>query len=178
MLTNGIRRADHDCGERGMLQGRPHFLGRPRTLDAVECESGYRDLAAPTDEIFLKSERTLRRMHDGTHGRIAHRQDVRLDSETPAQIRGDRREPFAAAKPLAAQHMGRQIAIADAEPRRSAEPRRLVEKVPGFSGNAPAGLRVGDAGKRIHDGVEVGRDGEAEMLEIVAGVDHYTEIAA
>ena len=81
-------------------------------------------------------------------------------------------------KPLAAQHMGRQIAIANAEPRRSAEPRRLVEKVPSFSGKAQPVSGVGDAGKRVHDGVEVGRDGEAEMLEIVAGVDHYTEIAA
>ena len=103
---------------------------------------------------------------------------MRLNSETPAQIRGDQRQPFAAAKPLAAQHMGRQIAIADAEPCRSAEPRRQIEKVPGFTRNAPAGLRVGDAGKRIHDRVEVWRDGEAEMLEIVASVDHDTEIAA
>src|SRR5690606_13012983 len=43
---------------------------------------------------------------------------------------------------------------------------------------APAQFLVGDAAKRIEHGVEVGRNQQAEMFEIVAGVDHDRQVGA
>src|SRR5215510_7920942 len=43
---------------------------------------------------------------------------------------------------------------------------------------AQVSSRRGEAGERVHDGVEIGGDGEAEMLEVVAGIGDHHEIAA
>ena len=42
-----------------------------------------------------------------------------------------------------------------------------------LAGETPALLGVLEAGEGIHDGVEIGRDRQAEMLEVVGGVDDH-----
>ena len=44
------------------------------------------------------------------------------------------------------------------------------ERVPGLVGAPPAALLVGDAGERVEDAVEIGRDVQAEHLDVVAHV--------
>src|SRR5579883_812144 len=67
--------------------------------------------------------------------------------------------------------MGREVAVAEPEPGLSAECLDRPHEGPGLAAAAPAGLGILEARKGVHDGVEVGRDMQAQMLEIVAGVD-------
>jgi hypothetical protein len=39
----------------------------------------------------------------------------------------------------------------------------------------PSRSRIGDAGQGVHNRVEIGRDGEAEVLEVVGRVDDHIE---
>ena len=49
----------------------------------------------------------------------------------------------------------------------------MRERLPGLARAAPASLLVVQAGERVEDAVEVGRDREAEHVEVVADVpDH------
>ena len=66
---------------------------------------------------------------------------------------------------------------------RSASPRRNQVSPPSCASAAmkvqvspaasPAGLRIGDARERVRDGIQIRRDAEAEMLEVIAGVAHH-----
>src|SRR5450759_2869861 len=74
--------------------------------------------------------------------------------------------------------MGSEIAVAETEPSRSAKAPHLIHDGPAFPGNAPPGLWIGDVGERVHDRVEIRRNVQAEMLEIVAGVDQHGQALA
>ena len=63
-----------------------------------------------------------------------------------------------------------EIAIAEPEPRVSAHGADGFERVPSLVGATPTALLVGDPGKGIEDAVEVGRDMEAEDLDVVPDV--------
>ena len=93
------------------------------------------------------------------------------------EIGGDLREALAGAQPAGALDMGREILVAELEPGLAAERRQRLHEVPGLAGAAPAGLGIVEPGERVHDGVEVGRDVEAEMLEIIAGIRRHGERA-
>src|SRR6266851_7583192 len=70
-----------------------------------------------------------------------------------------------------------QIAVAEIEPVRTAERGEPFQSVKGFATESPALRGVDDAGKRIGDDVEVGRDFQAVESNVVAGVDDDRQCA-
>jgi hypothetical protein len=71
----------------------------------------------------------------------------------------------------------RKIGVAELEPRLAAERRECRHEGPCLAAASPAALLVGEAAERVHQGVEVRRDRQPHMLEIVAGIGHHHEIA-
>ncbi len=69
-----------------------------------------------------------------------------------------------------------QVAVTQAEPVLTAQPLQLVHGGPALAGDAPSGLAVVQTGQRIGDGVEVGADGEAVQLHVVADVDDRRDV--
>ena len=82
----------------------------------------------------------------------------------------DRRSPLR--KSFRAQNMRGDIAVAQdgTNPVRPAR-RDLIHEIPRLSNKAPSLFGIGDAGERVHNGVEIRRDVKPEVLEIVACVD-------
>ena len=81
------------------------------------------------------------------------------------------------AEGLRAHEVEAEVAVAEPEPRLAAERRGALERVPRLVRTAPAALLVGQAGERVEDRVEVGRDVEAEHLDVVADVADDRELA-
>src|ERR1700691_205021 len=73
--------------------------------------------------------------------------------------------------------MSGEIAVAELKPGRAAKLAQGLHKCPGLVTASPARLRICDAGERIHDSVEIGRDHKAEMLEVVGRIADDDEIA-
>ena len=97
-------------------------------------------------------------------------------TSTPRACRqpaGHRRQRLAAAQRLRADEVEAEVAVAELEPRLSAEPGDDFHRLPGLVRPPPPALLVRDAGERVEDAVEVRRDVEAEHLDVVADVaDH------
>src|ERR1700722_8435546 len=72
--------------------------------------------------------------------------------------------------------MNRKVAIAKAKPILAAKRRERFHERPCFVLPAPAELRIVEAGERVHQRVGVGRDMQAEMLEIIADIGDDDEI--
>src|SRR5260221_5236802 len=68
--------------------------------------------------------------------------------------------------------MGGEVAVAEPEPDLAAQSFERCHKGPGLASPAPTQLGVVLTRERVEQRVEIGRDREAEMLEIVAGVGH------
>src|SRR5438034_4616286 len=66
--------------------------------------------------------------------------------------------------------MEAEVPVAEAEPRLPAERRNGRERSPGLVRTAPTALLVVQPGKCVEDRVEIGRDVQAEHVEIVADV--------
>ena len=54
---------------------------------------------------------------------------------------------------------------------------RRLERLPRLAGPPPAALGVVQPGEAVEDGVEVGRDVQAEHLEVVADVADHRQLA-
>ena len=93
------------------------------------------------------------------------------------QVRRDGRERLAVSQAAGALHMHGEVAVAEPEPGLAAELLERRHERPGLVAAAPAGLRIVETGQRIGQGVEVGSDMQAEMLEIIAGIGHHRETA-
>ena len=117
----------------------------------------------------------------GGHGFVGHRQQPHVDAPRPADLVGHRRRRRALGQPRRAVQVGGQVAVAEAEPRRSRRPNRRVARwrtargasiaCHALAGQAPAPLGVDGAGQRVRDGVEVGGDRQPVEHGVVAGVD-------
>src|SRR5947209_8969906 len=66
--------------------------------------------------------------------------------------------------------MSSKISVAELEPGFAAQRLERRHEGPGFVTPAPSEFRVVNAGERIKERVDIGRNREAEMLEIVAGI--------
>src|SRR5215472_4045076 len=66
-----------------------------------------------------------------------------------------------------------EIAVAEVEPGLAAQALERLHKGPGLVAPAPAKFGIGEASEGIEQSVDVGRDREAEMLEIVTGVGYH-----
>src|ERR1043166_1174800 len=126
--------------------------------------------AALAQEIILEVEPSLGGPHARAHAILAHREDARGEAEPAAEIAGDVRERLARRAPARALDMGGEVAVAELEPSLAAERRQRRHEGPSFLAPPPALLRIAHAGERVHERVEIGRNSEPKMLEVVARV--------
>ena len=68
-----------------------------------------------------------------------------------------------------------KVAIAKIEPGRAIEAGERAQRGKGFTLQAPSSQRIGSAGERVNDRIEIGRDVKAVELLVVAGVDDYAK---
>ena len=86
-------------------------------------------------------------------------------------------ERLAGAERLGADEVEAQVEIAEPEPRLPAERAHGLEHAPRLVRAAPAAALVVETGERVEDRVEVGRDVQAEHLEVVADVADDGDVA-
>ena len=145
----GLRRADRDDLRRGRLRVQAH----PPLL-----EVNHVALGRPARRGFRPGRRTsAAAARPGCHR--SHSTRVTADSGCPA------------AEQLAAQDVGGEIPVTEREPVRArAVGGQLVPDAEGLLGPPPALLLVDAAAQRVHDGVQVRADPQAEQRDVVAGV--------
>ena len=72
--------------------------------------------------------------------------------------------------------VGREVAVAQAEPRQPAVPLQRVHHRPRLVDQTPARLRVDGTGECVDDGVDVGADVQAVQRHVVTGVHHHGDV--
>ena len=104
----------------------------------------------------------------------------RIRGPTPAcgrDLRGYLGQRSAVAKRARAHEVEPDVAVTEPEPVLPTEARRRLEGVPGLAGSPPAALVVDEPAERVDEAVEVGRDVEAEDLDVVADVADDRELS-
>src|SRR5689334_3969298 len=71
-----------------------------------------------------------------------------------------------------------EIAIAEPEPSLATKATDSLHEIPALAGAAPAAFHVGKTAECIDDRVDVRRDMQPELLEIITGVDDDGEVGA
>src|ERR1700743_2862594 len=82
----------------------------------------------------------------------------------------DLRQGLACMETARALDMGGEVAIAELKPGFAADLRQCFHEGPCFAFSPPAAFYIVEAAERVEQGIDVGRNMEAEMFEIVAGV--------
>src|SRR5271165_2077175 len=124
-------------------------------------------------EIILEVDPARGAAHAGTHAVVAHRHDAGSDAEAPANVGGHLGQGLPQTQATGALDMQREIAVTEPKPVLTAERTDAVHERPRLVTPAPAGDRIVDASENIGQRVDIGRDAQSKMLEIVAGVrDH------
>jgi hypothetical protein len=173
---DGVRRRDHDR-LRGRERGKD-LRRRLRRLDAAEPHLVDRWLLVAMDEVLLEFEPTVRGQDLGPHGHIGHRQDPRLDAHRGLELERDRGRTQAGAQPIGAPEVGRQVAVAETEPRQLSELLEPVHDGPALTAQPPPADVVVEVGQRVGDGVVIGPDRETVEFEVVAGVHDDGEVGS
>ena len=130
-----------------------------------------------TDEPLLECESTRRRHHVRAQAVVGRRRERRSDTGEIGEGGGDGRQGHAVSEELGANEMDTEISIAEPEPALSAPVGGGLDGVPRLVRPAPAALRVDETGERVEQAVEIGRDVEAEDLDVVADVADHRELA-
>ena len=108
---------------------------------------------------------------------VGHRQQPDAGLPPLAQRRGHVGERVAGVEHPGADEVGRDVEVAQPEPRRlGAVGRQLVLDAPGLVLASPAALVVRPVAQRVHDAVQVGADAQAVQRDVVAGVDDRGEL--
>ena len=129
------------------------------------------------NEVVLEGEPAVRRPDPGPDGLVRHRQDRRRDAQRPPDPAADLRQPGALPQAPGPVDVEGQVAVAETEPRRLAEPGQDAGREEGLAGEAPAPLAVGEAGQRVEHGVVIRADEEAVELVVVRRVDDHRQLA-
>src|ERR1039458_7710809 len=74
--------------------------------------------------------------------------------------------------------MHSKIAVTEPEPCLAAQCSERLHEIPAFVRAPPAAFEIAEATERIDHGVDVRRDMQAEMLEIIAGIDDNCQVRA
>ena len=175
-LMKGLEGQMTTASSFGIGQGGDEFGVRFGGAGALELELGDHRFAAAMDEVFLEVEPAEVGQQAGADLVVGHRDDGGADAHAFAEIGGDGGEGFAGFQAAGALDVEGYVAVAQTEPGLAAELFQRLHEGPGFVVAAPAKLAVGHAGQRIGDCIDVGGDGQAEMLEIVAGVDDDQQV--
>ena len=125
----------------------------------------------PAHEIVLEFHLAFVGGDERAHGVVACGNDRCRNAEFARKPHGDRGERHTSGEQARALDVGGEIAVAEPEPGLAAEAAECIHERPRLAGDAPAGLRIGNARQRVNDCVDVWTDMQTEMLEIVAYVD-------
>src|SRR5262249_54449865 len=124
-------------------------------------------------EVVLEVDPARVAAHAGTHAVVAHWEQAGTDAEAPADVGGHFGQCLPQAQATSTLDMQREIAIAEPKPVLPAERANAVHERPRLVAPAPAGDGIVEPRENIGQRVDVRRDTQSEMLEIVAGVgDH------
>src|SRR6185295_5090918 len=96
-------------------------FGRLCRRRAAKFDARNRRLATSADEIVLKSEHAVARVHQRPHGIVAHGHDVVRYTEATAKMRGDVTQRFPPTEAIRAFQMRGEVAIAESKPRVTAD---------------------------------------------------------
>src|SRR5580704_14019303 len=124
-------------------------------------------------EVVLEVDPARVAAHAGTHAVVAHRHHAGTDAETPADVGGHLGQSLPQAQATGALDMEREITIAEPKPVLAAERADAVHERPGLVPPTPAGDGIVDISENIGQRVDIWRDAQSKMLEIVAGVGDY-----
>ena len=168
----GVGRADDDARERRRGERLEHLRGGPRRGGALEADRAHRRPALLAHEIFLEGQRAPHRCRPPCARRSS---DMgRMRAATPSccrQMRADGGQRLARRKPpVRSTWVARSPSPSLNQVGPPSSPERAHEG-PGLLAPAPAGLLVDHAGQRVEHRVDIGRDVQAQVLEVVAGVD-------
>ena len=131
-----------------------------------------------TDEPLLEREPPGGRRDVRPEPIVRRRQDpCRARLLAAVSRRGDLGQSVAAAQRLRADEVEPEVAVAEPEPVLSSPARRRLERVPGLVGSSPAALGVDEPAERVEQAVEVGRDVQAEDLDVVSDVADDGQLA-
>src|SRR5262245_7148925 len=121
-------------------------------------------LKAAAHEIILEVEPAFLREQARSDTHMDHRQQSASTSGPPAEVCSDGGKALALSQPARPLDMRSKVAIAELEPGLAAELLERRHEGPGLVTPAPAALAIVEAGERVHQRVEIGRDRQAEML--------------
>src|SRR5260370_18737148 len=124
-------------------------------------------------EVVLEVDPARLNAHASTHAVVAYRPHAGTDAEAPANVGGPLGQCLPQAQATGALDMQREIAIAEPKPVLAAERADALHEGPRLVTPAPAGGEIVDARESVGQRVDIGRDAQSKMFEIVAGVaDH------
>jgi hypothetical protein len=146
--------------------------GRPGAGRAGEAEPAHGRGGAPAHEPLLEPQLAVVRGDAGAQAVVARRQQPHPDAHARCHVGRDPRERLAPPQALGPHEVQADVAVAEDEPVGSAEPADDAERLARVAPHAPALLGVHDAGEGVQARVEVGRDVQAEQLDVVPHVAH------
>ncbi|MCH8926776.1 MAG: hydantoinase/oxoprolinase family protein [Proteobacteria bacterium] len=107
---------------------------------------------------------------------FGHRQQLQLQAEGRGDLARDLGERCALTQASTALDVCGQVLVAQVEPRVGSISLETLDRRERVSGEAPAGLLVGEARQRVHDRIEVRRDVKSVELLVVARVDDHRQL--
>ncbi len=155
-----------------------HLGRRSGGCHAPVSQLGDRVGVVAMDEILLEFEPAVGGQQLGPDWCVSHRQQTRPEPERCGKVRRHLGQALSLAQPGRAPEVEPQVAIAELEPGGCPEPREHRGARPGLIRDPPACLLVGEAGERVQQRVQVGRDGQPVELQVIARVPDDGEVQA
>ena len=152
------------------LDGLEHPRRGARPRGAVEAHGAHGVGRAPPDEPLLEGQLAAGRDDARAQAVVARGQQAGGEAVAPREVGGDGRQRLARAQALAAHEVQADVAIAEDEPVDAAELGHDRHRLARVAGDAPALLGMDASGQRVEQRVEVGRDRQAPVLEVVTDV--------
>ncbi len=128
------------------------------------------------DEVALEWQRSIRGHHHRLNAIVRHRQNVRSDTKTARHRSCEFRQRGSATQRLRSLDMHGEIAITQPEPGFATEIAKRRHEVPGFISTTPAALDIAEATQRVDDRVDIRRNMQTEVLEVVACIDDNGQV--
>ena len=122
------------------------------------------------DKISLEVEPACSGANARADRIVAHRHNGRTNAKAFGKVADNVGQRLAGAQPPRSLDMNGEIGIAQTKPGFSAQPGQSRHERPGLVAPSPSGCGIIETGERVKQSVDVRRDVQAKMLEIVSGV--------
>jgi hypothetical protein len=136
------------------LDGQITTARRPGSASAVRFADRRR--ALQPHKIILEVEPTLLRPQPRAHRVVRHREEARGNPEATTEIVGDRREALARFQATGALDVGREVAVAEAEPCFAAQGIERRHEIPSLAAPSPAEIGIVLPRQGIEQRIEIG----------------------